>query len=287
MQLPRSARLFANDLTARLSHVKVLRRNNNFTDLPVHLPYRLQQILNEAHSKGRVAVEDLAETLAVTPQTIRRDLNELCGRNLLARVHGGAVLESGVANLAYEARRQMAADAKESIGRLCATKIPDNASILINIGTTTEAVARALANHRDLLVITNNLNVANIMAANPHCDVVVTGGLLRRADGGLVGESTVDTVQQFKVDFAVIGVSAIDEDGALLDFDYREVRVAQAIITNARRTFLVADSSKFSRTAPVRIASIDSVDAFFTDRMDSPVLRAVCAEKGVEIHTLD
>ncbi len=249
------------------------------------LSYRHQQILNSARDKGRVVVEDLAEALMVTPQTIRRDLNELCARNLLARVHGGAVIESGVANLAYEARRMMAADAKEEIGRLCAAAIPDDASLFINIGTTTEAVARALANRRDLLVITNNLNVANILAGNHHCGVVVTGGMLRRSDGGLVGESTIDMVQQFKADYAVIGASAIDEDGALLDFDYREVRVAQAIIANARRTFLVADSSKFARSAPVRIAHLRSIDAFFTDRIDSPTLREVCAQHGVRVHT--
>jgi len=253
----------------------------------VELSYRQQQILNAAREAGRVEVEALAMALSVTPQTIRRDLNELCARGLLARVHGGAVLESGVANLAYEARRQMAAEVKERIGRLCAAQVPDDASLFINIGTTTEAVARALGGRRDLLVITNNLNVANIMAANPHCDVVVTGGMLRRSDGGLVGESAIDMVQQFKTDFAVIGASAIDEDGTLLDFDYREVRVAKAIIANARRTFLVADSSKFTRSAPVRIADMSSIDGFFTDRVTSRALREVCLQHGVALHETD
>jgi len=251
------------------------------------LSFRHKQILAAARKSGRVLVDDLAESLRVTPQTIRRDLNELCAQGHLSRVHGGAVVDSGVANLSYEARRLMSAEVKERLGRLCADSIPDDASIFINIGTTTEAVARALGTRRDLLVITNNLNVANIMAANPNCDVVVTGGMLRRSDGGLVGESTVDMVQQFKADYAVIGASAIDEDGALLDFDYREVRVAQAIIANARRRFLVADSSKFSRSAPVRIASMESIDEFFTDRIDSPALLELCQHKGVKINTLE
>jgi len=250
------------------------------------LSFRQKRILDAARDRGRVEVDGLSGDLGVTPQTIRRDLNELCARGLLSRVHGGAVIESGVANMAYEARRLMAAEVKEQIGRLCAEAIPDDASIFINIGTTTEAVARALSNRRDLLVITNNLNVANIMAANPSCDVVVAGGMLRRSDGGLVGESTVDMVRQFKADYAVIGASAIDEDGALLDFDYREVRVAQAIIKNARRRFLVADSSKFSRSAPVRIAHMQSIDEFFTDRVTSASLRDVCTQHGVKIHTV-
>jgi DeoR family glycerol-3-phosphate regulon repressor len=253
----------------------------------VALLIRHKEIMDIARESGRVLVEDLAGHFEVTPQTIRRDLTELCDQGLLARVHGGAILKSGFANLGYEARRGMLADEKDRIGRLCATAIPDNASLFINIGTTTEAVARALLNHRDILVITNNINVANTLSANPHCEIIVAGGMLRRSDGGLIGEATVGFIERFKVDFAVIGASAIDEDGTLLDFDYREVQVARAIIENSRRTYLVADSSKLDRTAPVRIAGMDRISAFFTDTISSDRLRQVCALHGVEIHTLD
>ena len=248
------------------------------------LTFRHKEILLNARQTGRVLVDDLARELQVTPQTVRRDLNELCDSGHLTRVHGGAVLDSGVANMAYEARRTIATETKEAIGALCAAEIPDDASLFINIGTTTEAVARALRTRRDILAITNNLNVANILAQNPHCDVVVTGGMLRRSDGGLVGENTVDTVQQFKADYAIIGVSAIDDDGALLDFDYREVQVAKAIIANARTVFLVADSTKLARSAPIRIGHISEVDHFFTDRIPSDNLRQVCAHHGVKLH---
>ncbi len=250
----------------------------------MRLTFRQQEILSSVRRTGRVAVEELARELAVTPQTIRRDLNALCDAGHLTRVHGGAVLQSGVANTAYEARKNIARAAKQAIGRACAGQIPDGASLFINIGTTTEEVARALARRRDILVITNNLNVANIMAANPDCGVMVTGGMLRRSDGGLVGESTLDMVQQFKADYAVIGVSAIDEDGSLLDFDYREVRVAQAIIANARQVFLVADATKLDRSAPVRIGHMRDIDAFFTDRPLPAPLAQICAQHGVDIH---
>jgi len=247
------------------------------------LSFRQKEILNAVRSAGRVVVDELADSFSVTPQTIRRDLNSLCDAGQLTRIHGGAILQSGVANTAYEARKSMAADAKEAIGQLCADAIPDDASLFINIGTTTEAVARSLRTRRDLLVITNNLNVANIMASNPHCGVMVTGGMLRRSDGGLVGESTLDTVQQFKADYAIIGVSAIDEDGALLDFDYREVRVSQAIIANARKVFLVADSTKISRSAPARIGHISDIDGFFTDAPLPAPLEEICRAHGVKV----
>lgn len=247
------------------------------------LSLRQQEILEIARGQSRVTVDELVERFTVTPQTIRKDLNELCDAKALSRVHGGAVISSGVANVGYEQRRDIAPDEKQLIGELCAAKIPNNASLFINIGTTTEAVARALTNHRDLLVITNNLNVANILVQNSSCEVIIAGGVLRRADGGIIGEATADFVNQFKVDYAVIGASAIDEDGALLDYDYREVRVAQAIIENARHTYLVADKMKLERSAPVRIAHISQISAIFTDDMVSNKLRQVCTQHGVTI----
>ncbi|MEM1297630.1 MAG: DeoR/GlpR family DNA-binding transcription regulator [Pseudomonadota bacterium] len=246
--------------------------------------FRQQEIIEVARNEGRVTVEGLAQRFDVTPQTIRRDLGQLCSDGVLSRVHGGAVLVSGRANIGYETRRGMAEEAKRSIGRICAAAIPNDCSLFINIGTTTEAVARQLLDHRGLMAITNNLNVANTLAENADCEVVVAGGLLRRSDGGLVGEATEDFFERFKVDYAIIGASALDEDGALLDFDMREVRVAQSIIANARQTWLVADATKFTRTAPVRITGLDALDGFFTDAAPPESIRALCETHGVALH---
>ena len=244
---------------------------------------RQSEILDRARRAGRVDVDGLATEFDVTPQTIRKDLNELCERGMLQRVHGGAVLPSGIANYAYDARRQLAADEKRRIGLRAANLIPDNASIMLNIGTTTEQVARALRQHDGIMAITNNINVANILRAAPAVEVIIAGGQVRASDGGIVGEAAVDFIRQFKVDYAVIGASAIDQDGALLDFDFREVKVAQAIIANARHVILVADSTKFERTAPVRIGHLSQVDTFITDRCAVAELRQVCAESEVEL----
>jgi DeoR family glycerol-3-phosphate regulon repressor len=161
--------------------------------------------------------------------------------------------------------------------------VPNNSSLFINIGTTTEAVSQALLGHTGLMVITNNINVANRMRIYPTLEVVIAGGIVRGSDGGIVGEAAVDFIKQFKVDYAVIGTSAIDGDGALLDFDYREVKVAQAIIANARHVIVVSDSTKFQRTAPVRIAHLSQVNTFITDHCPSPSVRQVCEEAGVTL----
>jgi DeoR family transcriptional regulator, glycerol-3-phosphate regulon repressor len=244
---------------------------------------RQQQILTLARQSGVVAVDDLAGRFEVTPQTIRKDLNELCDGRLLSRIHGGAMLSSGVENMAYEARRQIAAAEKDLIGRRAAALIPNNSSLFINIGTTTEEVARALVHHEGLLVITNNIHVAQTLLPSPRIEVIIVGGSIRSSDGGIVGESTVDTIRQFRVDHAVMGVSAIDEDGSLLDFDVREVRAAQAIMANSRKVILVADSTKFTRSAPVRIGHLSQVGTFVTDAPPPDTIADICRENGVAI----
>ncbi|MBO0143699.1 DeoR/GlpR transcriptional regulator [Agrobacterium sp. Ap1] len=249
----------------------------------MHLTSRQEEILAIAKEQGKVLVEDLAAHFQVTPQTIRKDLNDLCDDKVLNRVHGGAVFPSGNENVKYEARRSMAAVEKQAIGKAAAEIIPDNSSLFINIGTTTEAVGDALVDHRELMVITNNINVANRLRVFPSIEVIIAGGVVRGSDGGVVGEAAVDFIRQFKVDYAVIGVSAIDADGALLDFDFREVKVAQAIIANARHVILVSDATKFERTAPVRMGHISQVHTFITDCCPSPEIRKICAESDVRL----
>ena len=250
------------------------------SDLP---NLRQEQILAVARSAGRVMVDELSARFEVTPQTIRKDLNELCEQRLLTRIHGGAVIASGVENVGYEARRFIAQEEKRAIGVAAAAIIPNNTSLFINIGTTTEEVARALLDHEGLLVITNNINVASILYRHPRIEVIIAGGPLRRSDGGIIGGAAVDFIRQFKVDHAVIGTSAIDEEGALLDFDYREVRVSQAIIGNARQVILVSDRLKFERSAPVRIGHISQVDVFVTDELVSPSVAELCKAQGVRV----
>jgi len=258
-------------------------RTNADGDMMNDLSARQTEIVSLARVSGRVAVEDLARRYDVSPQTIRKDLNELCDRHLLTRVHGGAIIASGVENISYEARRFVAAAEKRAIGVSAAALIPNSSSLFINIGTTTEEVARALSGHEDLLVITNNINVAVLLHRHPRIEVIIAGGTVRRSDGGVVDASASEFIHQFKVDYAVIGASAIEPDGTLLDFDYREVQVAQAILQNSRHPILVADCSKLERTAPVRIAHISQVQSWVTDGIGNSPIREVCRDRGVNI----
>lgn len=245
---------------------------------------RHRQILEWARAAGSVEVDDLARRLSVTPQTIRKDLNELARRAMLSRVHGGAVVTSGVDNIDYAARRAVATGAKAAIGAAAAALVPNGASLFVNIGTTTEAVAAHLVAHRELMVISNNLNVVDQLDGRPGVEVVVVGGQVRRGDRAVVGALAMQFIATFKVDLAIIGASAIDpDDGSLLDFSVDEVQVTQTIVRNARRVILVADASKVGRAAPVRIGRLDMVDWLVTDRLLDPGLRRLCEEQGVTL----
>ncbi|MDP6566130.1 MAG: DeoR family transcriptional regulator [Alphaproteobacteria bacterium] len=248
---------------------------------------REAKILELVQRHGFVTIDALAREFEVTPQTVRRDINHLAQQSQVRRYHGGAGLPSSVENLSYSTRKILNHAGKQRIAQLLARHIPNDASVFINIGTTNEEVARALLDHSGLRVITNNLNVANILAGQTGFEVIIAGGLVRHRDRGVIGEATLDLINQFKVDVGVIGISGIDEDGALLEFDYREVRVAQAIIANSRRVCLAVDYSKFGRNAMVRQGSITQVDAFFTDRPPPDEIVRLLEEHGIELHVAD
>ncbi|WP_299646710.1 DeoR/GlpR family DNA-binding transcription regulator [uncultured Jannaschia sp.] len=247
--------------------------------------FRQPEIIEIARRDRMVTVDGLAAHFGVALQTIRRDLSELAEAGKLERVHGGAVLPSRVINIGYEDRRELNPEAKAAIARACAAEIPNDCSVFLNIGTSTEAVATELLDHENLLVVTNNMNVANILGQNAAFRVIVTGGVLRRSDGGLVGDVAISTIRQFKVDIGVIGCSALDADGDILDYDLQEVGVSQAILQQSRRRFLVADHSKFQRSAPARIAGLAEIDAFFTDRPPPDELESRCRDWHTRVVT--
>jgi len=243
---------------------------------------RLLQLLALVQTHGTVTVDQLASTLGVTLQTVRRDVQRLADEGLLARFHGGVrVPSSTIENIAHQQRESLNADGKSRIARAVAEAVPHDCSLILNIGTTTEAIARALLGHSGLRVITNNLNVATILSANATSEVIVVGGVVRGRDQGIVGEAAVDFIRQFKVDIALIGISGIEADGTLRDFDYREVKVSQTIIAHAREVWVGADISKFNRPAMVEVANLSQIDRLFTDAEPPDPFPALLADAQV------
>jgi DeoR family glycerol-3-phosphate regulon repressor len=245
---------------------------------------RQSLLLDEVRLHGSVTVEALSEQFGVTLQTVRRDVKLLSDAGLVARFHGGVRLPSStVENIAYRQRQQLNEAGKQRIARQVAKAVPEGCSLIINIGTTTEAIARELLRHKGLRVITNNLNVAAILSDNPDCEVIVAGGVVRSRDRGIVGEVTAEFIQQFKVDIGLIGISGIEADGTLRDYDYREVNVSKSIIEHSREVWLAADHSKFNRPAMVELARLNQIDMLFTDSAPPLPFTSLLAEAGVQL----
>lgn len=164
-----------------------------------------------------------------------------------------------------------------------AEQIPNGSTLFIDIGTTPEAVAHALLNHSNLRIVTNNLNVANTLMVKQDFRIILAGGELRSRDGGIIGEATLDFISQFRLDFGILGISGIDSDGSLLEFDYHEVRTKRAIIENSRHVMLVVDHSKFGRNAMVNMGSISMVDAVYTDAQPPVSVMQVLTDHHIQL----
>ena len=240
-------------------------------------------ILEIVRSSGTIRVEALAERFHVAVQTVRRDLTRLSDEGLLSRYHGGVQrADSTTENIAYRQRQALHRAAKQRIARAVAQAVPEGCSLSLNIGTTIEAIAAELLHHRGLRVITNNLNVAAILADNPHCEVIVAGGIVRARDRAIVGEAALKFISQFKVDIGLIGISSIEPDGSLRDFDYREVSVARGLLEHSRAIWLAADHSKFHRSAMVEVGTLEQIDRLFTDQPPPHPFDSLLASAGVD-----
>lgn len=244
-------------------------------------PQRHEKILTLLTQHGFMTIDELVEQCAVTPQTIRRDLNQLAETGALSRYHGGAGINKSWENTPYQERKNHNRQIKEKIADAVAAMIPDGASLFINIGTTTEMIAAKLLNHKNLHVVTNNIHVASTLSVREDFTVIIAAGEVRYRDGGIIGEATCDFISQFRMDYGIIGISGISADGALLDFDFREVKVSQAILQHTRHTILAADHSKFDRQAMVEQGHLSQIDCMVCDAEPPSSIKKIINENNI------
>jgi len=230
---------------------------------------RILSLLDQAG--GNLTSSELTQAFEVSVQTIRKDLNDLSHQGLVQRVHGGITLPRQNRNLSFSNRQVINLDAKRAIARTVAARLPEGASVFLGIGTTPQQVAQALLDHPGLQVITNNLNAAVTLCQNPNIETLVAGGRIRPSDQDLMGEDTTRFLRRFQVNFGIFGVGGISAVGELMDFSLEESHLSRAIIDCSDQCILVADSSKYLRSAPVRTGWIDEVDLFVTEQLPAPV----------------
>ncbi len=226
---------------------------------------RRSAILERLSSEGEVFVLELAADFDVTPMTIRRDLEALEGQNALTRTHGGAIFsQQSVAEFAFLERNRTSIGEKRAIAKAAAALVAPGMRIVIDTGTTTLEVARALGGVAGLQVLTSSLAVASALHTFPQMEVVLLGGNVRSNSPDLSGSLTEDNLRKFRVDLAILGADALDERG-LYTTDLGIARVSEAMIDVAEETVLVADSRKLNRTSFVKFADWDVIDHLIVD----------------------
>ena len=245
---------------------------------------RHEGILSLLRRRGFVSIGGLAESFRVSEQTVRRDLKMLEHQGLVTKYHGGAGLPPGPSDRSYENRKISFAAEKKRIAGMVAAQIPEDATVFIDIGTTMEAIADALLDHRSLTVITNHLSVAMILSRHPKFQILLAGGILRHNDHATTGEATRVFLERFRVGYGIFGVGAINAEGELLDYNYRDIDVSAMAMRISRRKFIAMDHSKFEADAVVHVGSVADVDAIFTDRPPPPDVEAIIRRQGVAVH---
>jgi DeoR family glycerol-3-phosphate regulon repressor len=247
----------------------------------VHRSARQAKIMKTLDLEGACSVTELARQLAVSDETIRRDVTAMASRGLLERVHGGVVLPQLLREPAFQKRLQNNAEAKARIARRVAAMVRNGDSLMLDTGSTTAYVARALADHSGLMVVTNCTEIAGRLAGRNR--VYLAGGELRADDGAVFGASAMRFVEQFRVRYAVLSIGAIDSRDGLMDFYLQEAEFSRAVMAQASQTLVVADHSKFGIQAPVRVCRFDQVDVLVTDQAPPDALRRCLKEAGTEL----
>ncbi|HEU4807365.1 MAG TPA: DeoR/GlpR family DNA-binding transcription regulator [Homoserinimonas sp.] len=248
---------------------------------------RMITILELLAERESVSLTEFSETLKVSPATVRRDLADLGRQRLLHRTHGGANVIDSQAELPVALRDTQYLEAKRSIALQVARLIPTHRhAVALSGGSTTAQVARALADHRDLTIITNSLTIATLVSSYPNLKVIMTGGSLRPQSLELVGILAENTFNAINVGTAILGTDGITAAGGVTTHDETEARTNHAMVTHAQRTIVVADGSKIGRLALAKVADIDQVDALITDDTASPVDLAAIERAGVEVHVV-
>ncbi|WP_424937699.1 MULTISPECIES: DeoR/GlpR family DNA-binding transcription regulator [Bacteria] len=253
---------------------------------------RLAAILDLLAAQGEVGVEELVERFGTSPATTRRDLDSLAEQRLLTRTHGGAVAQSVAYELPIRYKSHQRTDEKERIARAASALVAPGAVVGLSGGTTTTAIAAALAAREDLAergltVVTNAVNIAAQLATRTDIKVVVTGGVIHARSYELVGPFVDQLLSGIRLDLAFIGVNGIDAVAGASTHDEREAAVNRMMARRARRAIVAADSAKIGVTAFAAVGGVDLFPTLLTDRGIADADHAALSDAGYEVVVAD
>lgn len=245
--------------------------------------HRHEYILERIQDNNKVTVSDLVTGLDVSDETVRRDLKDLEAQGLLRRIHGGAIGVAKIRDEPISQRAQKSTKEKIAIAQKAAGLISDHTSIFLDTGSTTEALAKQLGRFSDLKLYTNSLNVAYAAREHFGVSVFVTPGQLRKVELDLVGYDTVEYIQNYLFDTVFMGTAGIDVERGFMDFEEDESRIRKALMKSARNKVMLADASKFGKTANICTAKFESIDRIVTDSIPAREFKSTFDRAGLEI----
>ncbi|HWG02244.1 MAG TPA: DeoR/GlpR family DNA-binding transcription regulator [Trebonia sp.] len=249
----------------------------------MHKSARLSAILERLADGGTVDVGELAEELSASPATIRRDLAALERQRLLARTHGGAVAHAVSYELPLRYKGIRYAEEKRRIAEAAAALVSEGMAVGLTGGTTATEVARALADHQGLTIVTNALNIASELGVRPNIKLIVTGGLARSQSYELSGPIAEGSLLGLNLDMAFIGVDGVDAKAGCTTHEEVEAHTNSVMIEHAKHVVLVADSSKIGKVAFARICPARAVDELISDTAANAAAVKALSDAGVRV----
>lgn len=241
------------------------------------------EILNILNERGTVTVADLAESLGVSLETVRRQVRPLTDNGTVIKIHGAVGLAGQVGEAPFQRRMRENAEAKRSIARAVAATIRNGDAIMLDTGTTTSFVARELMSHRRLTVVTNSSDIARTLATVNGNTVFMAGGELRSDSGAALGNSAIDFIRRFSVSHAIISAGALDAESGVMDFDLEEAEFARMVLSRGERKIVVTDQTKFRRRGLVNVCGFDEVLELFTDATPPEPFLNKLTEAGTQL----
>ncbi|MDX9860067.1 MAG: DeoR/GlpR family DNA-binding transcription regulator [Rhodospirillales bacterium] len=222
-------------------------------------------ILSIVAEKGAASIADLHRRLKVSRETIRRDLTRLDRENRLLKTHGGALSRDTV-EPAFVERMSVNAEGKRAIGRAAAALVPDGATVILDSGTTIQGLVEALMNARRLTIITNDIQAATRMAGRNENRVLMLGGEVVAGEGAVMGRDATAMLGTYFADFSFVGAGALSTHPWLMDFSREAAEIRGQMLAMARWPVVLADHTKFGRTAPVRVPNLERVRHIVVDK---------------------
>jgi DeoR family transcriptional regulator of aga operon len=247
---------------------------------------RRQLCLEKLAEQGEVTVAELSRATDVSEMTTRRDLEQLEREGLLKRVHGGAISRvSRGYEPPFALRNGRGEDVKARIGKLAATLVAENETLIIDVGTTTLALARSLTEAAGLTVVTPSLRAAAALSLNDDLRIIVTGGITRPGEQSLIGDLAERAFAELHCDTVFLGAGGVEAKAGVTEFNLEDTRVKRAALDSARRCVVLADATKLGTVALAAVCPLDRVDVLVTDSSASDEALAPIRESGVEVLT--